>query len=72
MSYIKLKQPNTGEEVNFEFGHAQRILKSQVDSNIPKKSCWSMIKSDNKNPKDNGDKSIKSKSVTKGEKKQST
>ena len=72
MSYIKLKHPNTGDEVSFEFGQAQRLLKFQIDDNIPEKSRWSMIKSDNENPKDNGDKSIKSKSVTKGEKKQST
>ena len=72
MSYIKLKHPNTGKEVDFEFGHAQRMLKSQIDDNIPKKSRWSMIKSDNKNPEDNDNKSSQSKSVTKGEKKQST
>lgn len=72
MSYIKLKQPNTGEEINFEFCHAQRILKSQVDNNIPKVSRWSMIKSDKKTLEDNGNNTRKSKSDIKGEKKDTT
>lgn len=64
MSHIKLKEPNTGVEKSFEFGHAQRMLKYQVDKNVPKESRWKLIKTEKSKVDDNN--SGKHKPSTKG------
>lgn len=50
MAYTKLKHPTTGEIHNFEFGHAQNLLKLQIDNKVPKEQCWTNAE---KNPAKN-------------------